>query len=59
MGRFKPFGFRCKICDHYAKELHNCDLSFEGKVVHIMLCHRCMRRVGLKEKNPVIGEKND
>ena len=50
MRHFKPFGFKCKICRNFSKELHNCDLTYGEKKVSIMLCHRCLRRMGLEEK---------
>jgi len=52
----KIYEFKCGICRNFAKELHNCDLTFEGKTVTIMVCHRCMRKVGLKEDKREAGD---
>lgn len=46
----KRWGFKCQICNNSVKELFNCDLSFDNRTVFVRLCHKCMRRVGLKEE---------
>lgn len=62
----------CRMCGYNSKELYNCTLSWspdpislEGRKsdisVMIMLCVRCMRRVGLKarktdEKGGIYGK---
>jgi hypothetical protein len=49
-GRRRMWGFKCKMCGRPTKELFNCYLTFEDKTVALPLCHKCMYRVGLKEK---------
>jgi predicted Fe-S protein YdhL (DUF1289 family) len=44
------FGFKCKGCGYSQKELFNCDLTFKEKKVSIMLCNRCMKKFGLRER---------
>jgi hypothetical protein len=49
MGRYR-LGFKCNLCYHTTKELYGCTLSHDQKSVQIMLCIRCLRRLGLREK---------
>jgi sulfur relay (sulfurtransferase) complex TusBCD TusD component (DsrE family) len=44
------FSFKCKMCGYSLKELCNCTLTFKEKTVNVPLCNRCMKRLGLKER---------
>jgi hypothetical protein len=43
--------FRCKLCGFFTKELHNCVLTYEDIGINILLCHRCLRRLGWRRLN--------
>ena len=47
----KRWGLRCRMCGRSVKELCSCDVTFEAKIVQVNFCLKCMKRLGLKDKN--------
>lgn len=49
----KRYGFKCRLCGSFQKELFNCELKYDVVIVPMALCIRCMRRYGLKERKKI------